>query len=281
MTALRLSPLWRSRARQALAVARLDLGRLVRSRRILAPLFLNLAPVAILVLSHLIPLPRDEGLGASGPELATIYSRFFTLWMLRIAVFFTAAALAIQLWRGEVLDKTMHYYLLAPLRRSMLVAGKCIAVVVASTVICAVAAAGAYLALFAWLGPGLGRFLFEGPGLGQLLTYLGVILLGCLGYGAAFTLFGVLFRNPMIPVLALLGWESALFLLPPALKLASVLHYLQGLLPVRPPGGAVALMAAAPSALGSVAGMLAFAAVALALAGWRASRMEILYSTDS
>jgi len=122
--------------------------------------------------------------------------------------------------------------------------------------------------------------MLEGPGLGHLLGYLGATALGCLGYAAVFALFGLLWRNPIVSGALLFGWESILFLLPPGLKLVSVLFYLEALLPYRPQVGPLAILAEPPPAVTSVLGMLAFTAIVLALAGWRARRMEISYSTD-
>jgi hypothetical protein len=47
----------------------------------------------------------------------------------------------------------------------------------------------------------------------------------------------------MIPAAAILGWEWINFLLPPALKKISVIHYLQSLCPVPVPHGPFALPA--------------------------------------
>ena len=68
------------------------------------------------------------------------------------------------------------------------------------------------------------RFFFDGPGLGQLLTYAGITILACIGYGAFFLVVGLFFRNPIIPALVLYGWEWLNFLLPPLLKKISVIH---------------------------------------------------------
>ena len=71
------------------------------------------------------------------------------------------------------------------------------------------------------------RFFLDGPGLGQLLTYAGITILACIGYGAFFLVVGLFFRNPIIPAIVLYGWEWLNFLMPPLLKKISVIHYLQ------------------------------------------------------
>ena len=75
------------------------------------------------------------------------------------------------------------------------------------------------------------RFFFDGPGMGQLLTYAGITILACIGYGAFFLVVGLFFRNPIIPAIVLYGWEWLNFLMPPLLKKISVIHYLNSLAP--------------------------------------------------
>ena len=108
---------------------------------------------------------------------------------------------------------------------------------------------------------GLGRFLLRVPAPRHLLAYLGVTVLGCVGYCAVFTLFGLLWQNPILPILALFGWESVLFLLPPLLK-AGERAVLPRVAPAVPPARS-ARSRSSPTRrrpLASVAGMLAFTA---------------------
>jgi ABC-type transport system involved in multi-copper enzyme maturation permease subunit len=270
---------WGKWVRQALAVARLELRKCFRGRHLVGVTLLNLAPVLVLALMYLMP---EEKLAqeATPTNLSKVYAVMFATFMTRVGIFFTSGILAIKLFRNEVLEKTLHYYFLTPVKRSITVVGKFMAACVASSLICGIAVAASYGLLFGLLGDGFSKYYFGGPGLGHLLAYLGVTVLGCVGYGAVFALFGLLWRNPIIAVLTLLGWESVLFLLPPFLKLVSVLFYLESLLPYRPPVGPLAVLAEPPPALASIVGIFVFAALVLVLAGWRATRMEISYSTD-
>jgi len=279
MTALVVASGWRLWVRQTLAVARLEVRKCLRGRRLIGLTLLNLAPVLILAITHLVPHDELE-LYASAGNLSQLYGVMFATFMLRAAVFFTAAALTIQLFRGEVLEKTLHYYLLTPARRGVIVTGKFLSAAAVSSALCSLSVVSSYFVLFSWLRDALGRFMFEGPGLAQLAGYLGATVLGCFGYSAVFALFGLLWRNPIISGIALFGWESGLFLMPPSLKLFSVLFYLEALLPVRPRVGPIAIVAEPPPAIVAVVGMIVFAAAVLALAAWRARRMEIAYSTD-
>lgn len=265
--------------RQLAAVTRLEWRKCLRGRRLAGLLLLNLVPAILLCLTYI--LPEDElSRNATPVKLSQVYAIIFATFVLRVGVFFTTAALSLHLFRTEMLEKTLHYYLLSPVRRPLIVAGKYLAASLVASLICALPAAAAFLLCFGWLGSGMGSFLAGGPGLAHLAAYLGVVVLGCFGYGAVFALFGLLWRNPMISLLLLFGWESGLFLMPFSLKLCSVLFYLESLLPYRAPVGPLAILADPPPVWVSTLGILALAALVLFLAGWRAQRLEISYGTD-
>jgi hypothetical protein len=79
-----------------------------------------------------------------------------------------------------------------------------------------------------------------------MLAYLSITLLGCVGYGSIFLVTGLLFRNPLVPVVvvvvAVAGWELIHFLLPPAFKLFGVVYYLKGLIPIHLDEGPLAVV---------------------------------------
>ena len=112
------------------------------------------------------------------------------------------------------------------------------------------------------------------------MTYLGITILGCLGYGAFFLVIGLFFRNPMIPAAIIYVWELINFLPPPLLKKISVIHYLHSLVPVPIPEGPFALVAEPTPAWVSVPGLLTVTAVVLVFASYRIRRMEIRYGGD-
>jgi hypothetical protein len=122
--------------------------------------------------------------------------------------------------------------------------------------------------------------IFEGPGLNQVLTYLGITVLACIGYGAVFLVIGLFFRNPIIPAILLYGWEFINFLLPPMLKKLSIVHYLHSLTPVPIPEGPFAIVAEPTSAWLTVPGLIFVTAIVLVLASFRIRQMEIKYGGD-
>ena len=77
--------------------------------------------------------------------------------------------------------------------------------------------------------------LAHGPGLAHLRLDLLVVLLACLGYGAVFLAFSLLFKNPVVPAVMLAFWEGVNGALPAWLKHLSVTFYLKPLFPVELP----------------------------------------------
>ena len=217
-----------------------------------------------------------------------IFATVFQFFYLRLAIFFGCVGIFMNLFRGEMLDKSLHFYLLAPMRREVLLAGKYLAGLIAAVVIFTGSTA-LQLAAFSWhFEPSVRAEYLHGPGWGQIAAYLGVTALACLGYGSIFLAAGLLFRNPIIPAAAVLLWESINLFLPAALKKISVIFYLQSLCPVvAPPGRDMSPLLAllisnaepTPPAL-AVAGLIVVTLGVLAIAARKVRTLEINYGAD-
>lgn len=218
---------------------------------------------------------RNNNIG----EVNIIFANLYEGLILRTIVFFGCAWIFMNLFRGEVVDRSLHYYFLSPLRREVLVCGKYLSGLVASLVLFGICTAGSLLFLFVSLGASGGNY-FAGPGKNQAAAYLGITALACVGYGAAFMVIGLFFRNPIIPALLAYGWEWINFLLPPVLKKISIIHYLHSLSPVPVPEGPFAMPVEPTPAYLSIPGLLLVTAAVLALASVQIRRMEIRYGGE-
>jgi hypothetical protein len=116
--------------------------------------------------------------------------------------------------------------------------------------------------------------------MGHLLTYAGITILACIGYGAFFLVVGLFFRNPIIPALVLYGWEWLNFLMPPLLKKISVIHYLHSLTPIPVPEGPFAVVAEPTPAWIAIPSLIVVTIVVLIAASYRIRHMEIRYGSD-
>ena len=220
---------------------------------------------------------------------AFMFAGVFQFFFLRLAIFFGCLGIFMNLFRGEVLDKSLHFYFLAPIRREVLMAGKFLAGLLATCTIFVTSEVLQTIAFLWHFNPHMRDvYLYHNHGLEHAAVYVGVTILACLGYGAFFLVAGMLFRNPIIPTLVILVWEGINPFLPAVLKQFSVIYYVKSLCPVEipvPPGtpGLFALLisnADPVSAPVAVLGIIVVACVALAVSSAQVRRMEINYTSE-
>ncbi|HKD05945.1 MAG TPA: hypothetical protein VKB79_08585 [Bryobacteraceae bacterium] len=275
------STLWK---RQVWAIMRIDLARTFLSKRGLWIYLLAVAP-AVPMLGHWIFGSRDHPLG----DDVQIFAGIFQFFYLRVAIFFGCVGIFMNLIRGEMLDKSLHYYLLAPVRREILIAGKFLSGLTASVVIFCLGVVVQWICVFAHYSPELmSSYMFSGPGLSHLLSYVLAAALACVGYGSLFLWAGVRYRNPLIPAAAILVWEGINGMLPSLPKKISIIYWLKSVCPVSIPSpkgnsGIAALLIfdidPAPPAV-AIVNLLLLASFVLVWAAYRARRIEIGYGTE-
>ena len=88
--------------------------------------FLAAGPVVLTLLHWLIGTSRGAGRHTLGED-SLVFAGLFHFYYLRLGIFFGCVGIFSNLFRGEMLEKTLHYYSLTPLRRELLVAGKYVA----------------------------------------------------------------------------------------------------------------------------------------------------------
>jgi ABC-type transport system involved in multi-copper enzyme maturation permease subunit len=257
----------------------LEIRKNFLSRRALLLYAAAALPLALLSLFAVFRMPDDDAGSFSG--LSVAYAAIYGGLILRTLIFFGCAWVFMNLFRGEVVDRSLHYYFLAPVRREVLIAGKYLSGLIATVALFSITTVGSMLILYFSLYPSeSARYFSEGAGAVHLLAYLGVTILACIGYGAVFLLVGLRFRNPIVPGLLLYGWEWINFLLPPLLKKISVIHYLHSLVPVPMSEGPFAVLVEPTPAWIAVPSLLLFTGVVLVLASLHIRRMEISYAGD-
>ena len=216
-----------------------------------------------------------------------VFATSFQFYFLRLAVFFGCVGVFVNLFRGEMLDKSLHFYLLTPMRREVLLAGKYFAGLLATIVIFTSSTALQWWAMLWQFERGVIVDFLAGPGWSQFAAYLSVTALACVGYGSVFLAVGLLFRNPIIPTAVVLLWESANPFLPPLMKKISMIYYLQSICPVTasqdnlPPLLGLLISPTQPATtLTAVTRIVLLTLFVLVLASFIARKLEINYSTD-
>lgn len=272
---------WGLWLRQIRAIVTLELAKNFFSRRSILIYLIALLPVFPSLIFAFVPLDDDFNFNSVGNIYAVLYHSL----ILRTVVFFGCAWIFMNLFRGELIDRSLHYYFLSAVRREVLVAGKYLSGLITSMVLFTATTVVSMLLLYLphFYSQSL-RFFTEGRGFNQLLAYAGITMLACVGYGAFFLVVGLFIRNPIIPALLLYGWEWLNFLLPPLLKKISVIHYLNSMMPVPLSAaiseGPLAVVAEPTPAWISIPSMLLVTVVVLMLAAYRTRHMEIRYGND-
>src|SRR5678815_3078380 len=85
--------------------------------------------------------------GQTLSSLLLVFASAFQLYYLRLALFFGCAAVFTNLFRGELLDKSLHFYLLTPVPRSALVLGKYLAGVIVTSLVFATSTGLQFIAM--------------------------------------------------------------------------------------------------------------------------------------
>ena len=284
-TRLKQQP-WMLWLEQIRRVVRIEVRRNLLSWRAGWIYFLAFVP-AVLGLFHLFVMLYFRPSGRAEIEIAgdtNVLAGIMQFYYIRLAIFFGCLGIFSRLIRGEMLERSLHFYLLSPVRREVLLLAKFIAGAASAILLFGSAIVACFVVMFAGYGGAGQDYMFNGPGMGQLEAYLGIAVLACLGYGAVFLLLSMLFRNPTPAAMLFFGWEFINPVLPSLLQKISVASYLRHLMPIQVPGeGIFALLTVETEpvrAWVATLGLLCLVVVVLTFSCIRMRRLEIRYTTE-
>jgi len=273
---------WRLFGSQISILVRNEVRRNLFTRRRIWIYLLALLPVLI-ILTHI----TFDGSNTDPAQIESdtqVLAGIVQLYYLRLGIFFACMAIFTWLFRGEMVERTLHYQFLVPVRREVLVVGKFLAGAVVAAALFETAVIACVFLMYSRSGSAGRSYVFDGPGLGQLGSYLLVTALACLGYGAVFLALSLLFKNPIIPGVVIMGWEAIAPIFPPWTQRLSVTFYLKHLCPVSLPiSGPLAIFTVVAEPVSSwvaVLGLLCLTMVILALSCFFIHRMEITYTVE-
>ncbi|HEY3705688.1 MAG TPA: hypothetical protein VGL22_11540 [Terracidiphilus sp.] len=265
---------------QTRRLVRIELRRNLLSWRAWWIYFLAFVPTVI-ILVHLL---KESHPAFALTEDSNVLAGIVQFYYIRLGIFFGCLGIFSRLIRGEMIERSVHYYLLAPIRREILLLGKFAAGSISAVMLFGTAIIADYAFIYAGFGAAGQDYVFNGPGLGQLEAYLGITVLGCLGYGAVFLLLSMMFRNPTPAAMLVLGWEVINPVMPSVLQKISVASYLRHLMPLSVPGdGIFALLTVQTEAVPAwvaTLGLMALIVVVLAYSCFRIRRLELRYTTE-
>jgi ABC-type transport system involved in multi-copper enzyme maturation permease subunit len=242
--------------------------------------FLAFIPTVIILIHELFDRHRTSGIGEDTMVLAGIVQFYY----IRLGVFFGCLGIFSRLIRGEMIERSIHFYLLSPVRREVLLLSKFVAGSISALLLFVTAMLANFALIYSGFGAAGRDYVFNGPGLGQLEAYLAIIVLACLGYGSVFLLLSMLFKNPTPAAMLVLGWEAINPVLPSLLQKISVASYLRPLMPVSIGAkGIFALLTVETepvSAWAATLGLLLLIAIVLTYSCYRIRTLEIRYTTE-
>lgn len=273
-----MNALW---VRQVRGVLGLEMRKTLFSGRAIPLYLLALLPVALITLFVIVfKLFGESNDIPALNSFSQFYARLYQ-FILRLLLYIGCVWTFMNLFRGEIIDRSLHYYFLSPIRREVLVAGKFLSGLVATSLFFTASALGTLFIAYCVHGfsAAIG-FVFSAQGIGHILGYASVTLLACLGYGAVFLVVGLFFKNPIVPAAVIWVLELANPFMPAVLKKVSVIFYLESMLPVKLPDGPFAIIADPVPIWLAVPGFFIFTAATLVLAALKIRRMEISYASD-
>src|SRR5262249_62245455 len=117
---------------QIILGAGFEIRKFRAGRKWFLPILLAAAPVTLVSLLLLFdPHPPNNS------DITEVFAVMFQTFMLRLMILFGCALVFANLYRGDMVTRTIHFYLLTPIRREVLVAGKYLAgLLIQSVVFC-------------------------------------------------------------------------------------------------------------------------------------------------
>ena len=265
---------------QAVRLTRIELRRNLFSWRATWIYCLAFIPAIIICIHALVDRHPALQMGEDTNILAGIVQ----LYYIRLGVFFGCLGIFSRLIRGEMIERSLHFYLLSPVRREVLLLAKFAAGSISAVCLFCSAIIVDFALMYAGFGAAGRDYIFNGPGLGQLEAYLLITVLACLGYGSVFLLLSMMFRNPTPAAMLVFGWETINPVLPSILQKISVASYLRHLMPVTVgANGIFALLTVETEPVSgwvATAGLLVLIAIVLTYSCYRIRTLEIRYSTE-
>src|SRR5579859_6674308 len=133
---------------QARRMTRIEIRRNLFTRRAWWIYFLAFIP-AVIILIHLLV---DTHSAPSIREDTEILAGIVQLYYVRLGIFFGCLGIFSRLIRGEMIERSLHYYLLSPVRREVILLSKFFAGAVSAVLLFGVAVVADFVLMYAGYG---------------------------------------------------------------------------------------------------------------------------------
>src|SRR5499427_9262455 len=139
---------WSLWMRQIRAILRIEVKKNFWGRRAILIYLLTAIPVFLMFLLTVADAQASADIRGNWAGAQEVFAMVYRILILQTIVYFGCAWIFMNLFRGEVVDKSLHYYFLCALRREVLVAGKYISGLVASVVLFTMTTVGSLFFLY-------------------------------------------------------------------------------------------------------------------------------------
>ena len=103
-----------------------------------------------------------------GDDATEVLAGVVQLYYVRLGIFFGCLGIFSRLIRGEMIERSLHYYLLSPVRREVILLSKFFAGAVSAVLLFGVGVLADFVLMYAGYGAAGRDFMMHGPGLGQI-----------------------------------------------------------------------------------------------------------------
>jgi len=268
------------------AIARVSLARTFNTKLFWSVVSLATLPVLLIgfiTTMMLIEQGRSGQMESGGPQrLLDVMENLFAAAFVHFGLFFAAFTFGAQSTRDEIDEQTLHYFMLQPAERWLLPLGKFSAYLAFATPCFLLSLAAIQCLIAVPFGWETARSVYTS---GDYLLRLGAQALATVAMlavcGAVFMGLSSVLRN-MFYGIALYGWELGVNFLPDTVKNFSITYHVKAILPFTSahPDGAFAILSEGPGAVQTTLVLTLLLAGGLALACWRATRRECLYTVQ-
>src|SRR5262249_31388872 len=142
--------------------------------------FLAFVPTVIILIHTLVARHLQFTMSEDQMVLAGIMQFYY----IRLGIFFGCLGIFSRLIRCEMIVRSLHFYLLSPVRREVLLLAKFAAGAISALALFGTAMIANFVLIYIGFGPAGTDYMFNGAGMGQLEAYLVIVVLACLGYGS-------------------------------------------------------------------------------------------------
>src|SRR2546427_12409143 len=113
---------WSLWLRQVAAIMRLEVEKNFFGKRAVLVYLLAFMPIGLLLMIAILPPGTRDWLDFA--QYPLLFSIIYNALILRTVVFFGCAWIFMNLFRGEMVDRSLHYYFLSAVRRDLLMAAE-------------------------------------------------------------------------------------------------------------------------------------------------------------